>query len=153
MKILEYFLVGAFAALGAVIVEIIIDAFREPFGLLKNWELTFLFVFVLVEELAKLIVIRRKIDFQNALNTILINCFWIGLGFGLLELGIFLMNESVLSAGNTPAITAVILVHIFTTLLTGLTLAQSKFNGSAAVLAFVPALIVHLAFNYWTLIS
>lgn len=151
MKRFEYFLVGVFAALGAVIVEIVIDVLRDPLSLVRTKELTFVALFVLVEELAKFTVIRKKIDFANPLNTLLSHCFWIGLGFGLLELGIIFLNERAAYAGNTLSIIAVILVHIITTLLTGLTLSKLKFNGYYAVLAIIPALVVHLTFNYWIL--
>lgn len=151
MKALEFFLVGAFAAIGALLLEIIIDSLGYQFGVL-DWDLSFLAAFALIEELAKFIVIRKKIDFSISLKTAFANCFWIGLGFGFLELGILLLNENTLYAGNTQAIMTVILVHVITTLLICLTLAKLKFNGYYAVLAVVPALIVHLAFNYWVLV-
>lgn len=146
----EYFLIGAFAAIGALLLEIIIDTLGYQFGFL-DWELSFLVAFALIEELAKFIVIQKKIDFNISLKTTLANCFCIGLGFGLLELGILLLNEEVFYTGNTPAIIAVILVHIATTLLTGLTLTKLKNNGYGAVLAVIPATLLHLAFNYWAL--
>lgn len=150
MKNFEYLLAGIFAALGAVIIEIIIDAFRGPFGLLENWELTFLAVFVLVEEWAKFFVIRRKINFQGTSREILGGSFWIGSGFGLLELGVLLLDGREILSGNIPAILAVITLHIATAMMIGLSLARLKNKGYGAVLAVIPAIAVHLAFNYWT---
>lgn len=151
MKRFEYFLIGIFAAIGALLLEIILDTIGYQFNIL-NWELSFLAVFVIIEELAKFIVIHKKIDFNNSLDKIIGNCFWIGLGFGFLELGILLLNKETVYAGNTPAIITVIIIHILTALLTGLALTKLRFNGYYAVLAVVPALIIHLIFNYWVLI-
>lgn len=150
MRKFEYFLVGVFAAIGALLLEIIFDSVFSQFGILES-SLIALASFVVIEELAKFIVIRRKIELQSSATLVLGRCFWIGLGFGLSELGIILLNERAVYVGNTLAIMAVILVHVLTTLLTGLTLVRLRTTSYYGLLAILPALILHLTFNYWVL--
>jgi len=151
MKKFEYLLVGAFAAVGATVIEIILDSLRLEVKVI-NSEVLFLVLFVFIEELAKFLVIWIKINFLDKLEIILGQCLWIGLGFGLLEFGLLSLNGSAIYSGNTLAIAAVLVIHIATTLLIGLMLARLKNNGYYSALAITPALVLHLAFNYWIFI-
>lgn len=150
MKNFEYFLAGIFAALGALLLEIILDFSNFQFNF-SDWAFYSVAIYAVVEESAKFFAIRRKIILADQLKSVLYDCFWLGLGFGLLELGISALNKNAIYAGNIAAILAVILVHIATSLLTGLFLVKLKTKGYLLVLAVIPSLILHLAFNYWVL--
>jgi hypothetical protein len=149
MKKFEYFLVGVFAALGALLLEIILDSLRNPLGLLGNWELFFLAIFVLVEESAKFIVILKKISLADSVSRIILHCLWIGAGFGILELSILFSSQTITYTQNILPILSLLLVHILTTALIGLALIKFNTRSHLRALAILPALLLHLAFNYW----
>lgn len=144
---MTYFLAGVFAALGALLLEIILDFLNFQFNF-SDWALYSLIIYAVIEELAKYFAIRRKINLADQLKSVLYGCFWLGLGFGLLELGILSLNKNAIYAGNIASIIAVLLVHLATVLLTGLFLAKLNHKGRYAFLAILPALMLHLAFNY-----
>lgn len=148
MEQFKHLLAGIFAALGALILEIVLDFLNYQFAF-SDWTMFSLIIFVIIEESAKFFAIRKKMVLQDPLKIILGNCAWIGLGFGLLEFGVLLLNGNELLSGNIAAILSVILLHILTAMMTGSFLAMLKNKGYSGALAFVPSLIAHLAFNYW----
>jgi hypothetical protein len=148
MKKFEYFLVGAFTAFGALFLELTLDALFFESRII-NLEIFLLVAFVVIEELAKLIAIWKKVDLLTSWRSVLQGCFWIGLGFGILELGILSLNKNAILLGNIFPLGAVLLVHITTTILTGAFLLKFKESEHLSVLAITPAILLHLAFNYW----
>lgn len=144
----KYLSVGIFAAIGALVLEIIMDFFNYQFEF-SDWTIFSLIIFVFIEEAAKFLAIWKKINFQDPPKIILVNCAWIGLGFGLLEFGILLLSGDEILSGNIVAILSVILLHILTAMATGFFLATLKNKGRFAILAVIPALFTHLAFNLW----
>lgn len=119
MKILQSFFWGVFAAGFALIAEMLLQTFlgiilSPVYSLTVFTHLSFsIFLFVLIEEISKYIIIAKKILSYSGRKSALLNSLVAGVGFSLIEL-IFIYNFSAPELFTPQTLLQIAILHIAT---------------------------------------
>jgi len=153
MKQLESFFWGIIAALGALVIELIVFIF---FSGLTNQPTNFSFAtlfaipqFIIlaacIEEAFKYIVISKRIELLSLRRSYLINSFFVGLGFFGIELGMAAMTSSLPEA---KLLAEIAIIHLGTAGIIGYIVAtRNPKKISTFLIALLAATFFHSAYN------
>lgn len=153
MRQLESFFWGIIAALGAIVIELIIFIiFSTTMSSASSVSFSQLFImpqFIIlaacIEEIFKYIIIAKKIDTFSFNRTYLLNSFLIGLGFLFIELGLASMSNPL---PNLNILTEIAIIHIGTAGIIGYVVAtKNPKKVSTFFQAIIFATFFHAAYN------
>lgn len=150
---------GLFAAIFALIGELVVFSFvdisQNPFAMtlsqsdniiFTNSGFGFLFVFALLEESFKYIVLRRTLPPQASSQAFFVFLFLFSIGFASLETALILINDSNLNTATFAHIATIALFHLATIFILG-----SSIRGTAylmySIFALPLATLVHFLYN------
>ncbi len=155
MKQIESLFLGIIGALGALVVIVAGMVLAQIFTLEKNelafqaylYAPPFIIFAVLIEELSKYVLIRKKIA-TTGKGSVIINAVLFGLGFALTET--LLIFSSDLFGGNTYRdLLEIAVIHISTAVIIAYALKKTTWKQSSKfLLALLPAIVLHGAYNF-----
>lgn len=155
MKKIELFFWGILAALGALLVEVLIAfglaAYQHQGATLDfeffNGSLALLVIFVLIEELFKYFIIAKKIEALSLGRSFIFNSLLMGAGFALTEIGLIVLQSGGLTS-DYSALGRIAVVHIATAGIMGYSFALGNPKRvSTAFRALLIPSVLHLAYN------
>lgn len=155
MKQLQSFFLGILGALGALFLEIIFLIFSTPiFSTAETITQKttsiglFFFLAILIEEFLKYILLYKSVAKTDKKNEIVLNSILFGFGFSILEMFFVFWNYQNEYTLDLIGLLGIITIHISTALLMGYSIAKNTTSCmSSFFFGFVPALIIHAAYN------
>lgn len=149
MRQIESFFLGIIAALGALVVEIVLFGFQDisrPFEL----GIYSLFGMALVEETLKYLFIAGRIEMFSLYRSLVINSFFLGAGFSLVEILLRSQGENfeIKSAETLLGISGIAVLQMTTAGIMGRTVSwRNPSKIKTFFVAVSPAFLIHFGYN------
>jgi hypothetical protein len=155
MKFIESLFLGIIAALGALFMEIAINALviGENLSLLQPTHpslegigLMFLFP-IIIEEFFKFIIIKKRLEYFSLGRALIINSMILGIGFGLVEISlIYLWGQS--DPKVSRSIIEIVVLHTLTAGMIGYLFSQlNPKKITTGIKVILASSLIHLAYN------
>lgn len=156
MTHLKLFFFGIIAALGAMVIELVLkNILSTEVSLANNFFNIItpsLILFALVEEIFKFIVINKAVSLLKGPKNAFLGAFLIGLGFSLTEIYLAFSNNLFEQSNYLLAILGILIVHISTSLIFGyFSFKKSPLSKTIFAVIIISATLLHLLYNIFVI--